>query len=196
MTPWTVIAVVAPWKPRTQGETRTHNPTIRFSHSSQIANAASAAIAENRDHDAGDGSILRDLSAVEAEDPRREEQNRAEDQVCHVAQFCVRPVLHGTLHMAPSTMTPSVEGLLHPIKCKVSAGFPSGRVKFPYQNSMKPANAVFPSRGWEAKGLAVKRNRIRRSARGVGFAAAMQAECRLNSSQAERGSHGQEPHRP
>src|SRR6266568_2742565 len=44
MTTWTVIAVV-PWKPNTQGETRTHSPTMRFSHSSQTANAASAAIA-------------------------------------------------------------------------------------------------------------------------------------------------------
>src|SRR5258707_11389431 len=40
----TVIAVV-PWKPNTQGETSVHNPTMRFSHSSQTANAASAAIA-------------------------------------------------------------------------------------------------------------------------------------------------------
>ena len=44
MTTWTVIAVV-PWKPNTQGETSVHNPTMRFSHSSQTANAASAAIA-------------------------------------------------------------------------------------------------------------------------------------------------------
>src|SRR6266404_6316699 len=44
MTTCTVIAVV-PWKPNTQGETSVHNPTMRFSHSSQMANAVSAAIA-------------------------------------------------------------------------------------------------------------------------------------------------------
>src|SRR6202011_3248900 len=36
---------VVPWKPNTQGDTSVHNPTTRFSHSSQTANAASAAIA-------------------------------------------------------------------------------------------------------------------------------------------------------
>src|SRR5882757_8701542 len=36
---------VVPWKPNTQGDTSVHNPTIRFSHSSQTANAANAAIA-------------------------------------------------------------------------------------------------------------------------------------------------------
>src|SRR5258706_8042775 len=36
---------VVPWKPNTQGDTIVHNPTIRFSHSSQTANAANAAIA-------------------------------------------------------------------------------------------------------------------------------------------------------
>src|SRR5262249_44322443 len=41
----TVMAAVVAWKPRTHGEIRVHNPTIRFSHSSQTANAASAAIA-------------------------------------------------------------------------------------------------------------------------------------------------------
>src|SRR5262249_23077589 len=42
MTMWTCIAVV-PAKPSTHGETKTHAPTIRLSHSSQTANAASAA---------------------------------------------------------------------------------------------------------------------------------------------------------
>src|ERR1700746_248599 len=46
ITTCTVIAVV-PWKPNTQGETRAHKPTTRFSHSSHTANAASAAIARD-----------------------------------------------------------------------------------------------------------------------------------------------------
>ena len=40
----TVIALV-PWKPNTHGETSAHRPPTTFSHSSHIANAASAAIA-------------------------------------------------------------------------------------------------------------------------------------------------------
>src|SRR5262245_64127287 len=42
MTMCTCIAVV-PAKPSTQGETRTHTPTIRLSHSSQTVNADNAA---------------------------------------------------------------------------------------------------------------------------------------------------------
>ena len=42
MMTWTVIAV--PWNPSNQGETNVHIPTIRLSHSSQIANAASGQI--------------------------------------------------------------------------------------------------------------------------------------------------------
>src|SRR5690242_13654221 len=41
----TVMAFVTSWKPTTHGDIRVHNPTIRFSHSSQTANAASASIA-------------------------------------------------------------------------------------------------------------------------------------------------------
>ncbi len=98
-TTWIVMALVVPWKPSTQGETRTHNPTIRFSHSSQTANAARAAIA----------STAMTMPAMWAfEHPGREEQERAEDQVGDVAPFRVRPIIHDTLHMAPS-----VEGFLH-----------------------------------------------------------------------------------
>src|SRR6266568_3464743 len=44
-TTWIVIAVLAPWNPSTQGATSVHKPTIRFSHSSHTAKAASAAMA-------------------------------------------------------------------------------------------------------------------------------------------------------
>src|SRR5262249_41137820 len=45
MTPMTMCTCIAlvPAKLSTQGETRTHTPTIRLSHSSQTVNAANAA---------------------------------------------------------------------------------------------------------------------------------------------------------
>src|ERR1700730_6161800 len=52
---------------------------------------------EYGDGDTGDIGVFSSGSG-EAEHPGRKEQDCAEDQICDVAQFCVRPILHDTLH--------------------------------------------------------------------------------------------------
>src|SRR3982074_2005336 len=104
----TVIAVV-PWKPNTQGETSVHNPTMRFSHSSQIAKAARAAIAMP--------AILAFSEAFPASNPNIQgEKNRhaprirlATSQNFALLQLSMAPSIEGHSIQPKSTKEPPPE---------------------------------------------------------------------------------------
>src|ERR1700674_3677552 len=96
----TVIAVV-PGKPNTQGETSVHNPTMRFSHSSQIAKAARAATASTA---IAMPAILAFSEAFPASNPNIQgEKNR------HAPR--IRFATSQNFALLQLSMAPSVEGL-------------------------------------------------------------------------------------
>src|SRR5436305_3452564 len=83
MMTWTVIAV--PWNPSNQGETNVHIPTIRLSHSSQIANAASAMIASTAITTPAIWAFPEVLPASNPKIQGEKKKNGAQDQVGDIA---------------------------------------------------------------------------------------------------------------
>src|SRR6266478_6224479 len=124
MTTWTVIAVV-PWKPNIQGETSVHNPTMRFSHSSHMANAASAAIASAA---MAMPAILAFSEALPASNPNIQgETNKIAPRI--------RFATSHNFAFVQVFMTPSIEGFPPLVNRRGAAGVPQRRD----ENLMKPA---------------------------------------------------------
>src|ERR1700745_381518 len=114
MITWTVIAVV-PWKPNTQGETSVHKPTMRFSHSSQTANAAKAAIASTA---ITMPAIKAFSEAIPVPYPNiHGEKNRMAPRIRLATS-------HHFAFVQFSIMTPSTEGFPVPINRTAAVGVP------------------------------------------------------------------------
>jgi len=89
----TDMAVVA-WKPISQGDTTTHSPTMKLSHSSQIAKFVSAAIDSTAITTPLIMAFWRWRTCVECEQPGRDEQERTQHQIGNVTILGIGPLVH------------------------------------------------------------------------------------------------------